>query len=76
MTDQQNTAAVSDEDTAPQFSLQRIYVRGLPPEVLDALDGDHRLRLPMREGCRSLNLQHRGGRLMRPTAPASPFSTA
>ncbi|MQT71857.1 protein-export chaperone SecB, partial [Pseudomonas sp. FSL R10-0071] len=29
MTDQQNTAAVSDEDTAPQFSLQRIYVRDL-----------------------------------------------
>ena len=32
--------------------------RGLPPEVLDALDGDHRLRLPMREGCRSLNLSN------------------
>ena len=33
MTDQQNTAAVSDEDTAPQFSLQRIYVRDLSSEA-------------------------------------------
>ena len=33
MTDQQNTAAVSDEDTAPQFSLQRIYVRDLSYEA-------------------------------------------
>ena len=33
MTDQQNTAAVSDEDTAPQFSLQRIYVRDLSFEA-------------------------------------------
>lgn len=32
--------------------------RGLPAEVLDALDGDHRLRLPMREDCRSLNLSN------------------
>jgi tRNA (cytidine(34)-2'-O)-methyltransferase len=33
--------------------------RGLPPEVLDALpDGEQRLRLPMREGCRSLNLSN------------------
>ena len=32
--------------------------RGLPPQVLDALDGEHRLRLPMREGCRSLNLSN------------------
>ena len=32
--------------------------RGLPPEVLDAQDSDHRLRLPMREGCRSLNLSN------------------
>ncbi|MEE8874002.1 protein-export chaperone SecB [Pseudomonas helleri] len=33
MTDQQNTADVSDEDTAPQFSLQRIYVRDLSFEA-------------------------------------------
>ncbi|KQB55409.1 preprotein translocase subunit SecB [Pseudomonas endophytica] len=33
MTDQQNTAAVSDEDTSPQFSLQRIYVRDLSFEA-------------------------------------------
>ena len=33
MTDQQNTAAVSDDDTAPQFSLQRIYVRDLSFEA-------------------------------------------
>ena len=32
MTDQQNTAA-SEEDTAPQFSLQRIYVRDLSFEA-------------------------------------------
>ncbi|MGV8920281.1 MAG: tRNA (cytidine(34)-2'-O)-methyltransferase [Pseudomonas sp.] len=32
--------------------------RGLPTEVLDSLSGDHRLRLPMREGCRSLNLSN------------------
>ena len=30
--------------------------RGLPADILDSLSGDHRLRLPMREGCRSLNL--------------------
>lgn len=32
--------------------------RGLPAEVLDALDSQHKLRLPMREGCRSLNLSN------------------
>ncbi|WPO99659.1 tRNA (uridine(34)/cytosine(34)/5-carboxymethylaminomethyluridine(34)-2'-O)-methyltransferase TrmL [Pseudomonas sp. HR96] len=32
--------------------------RGLPAEVLDALDGEHKLRLPMREGSRSLNLSN------------------
>jgi tRNA (cytidine/uridine-2'-O-)-methyltransferase len=32
--------------------------RGLPAEVLDALPGEQRLRLPMREGCRSLNLSN------------------
>ncbi|MCQ0168037.1 tRNA (uridine(34)/cytosine(34)/5-carboxymethylaminomethyluridine(34)-2'-O)-methyltransferase TrmL [Pseudomonas sp. S12(2018)] len=32
--------------------------RGLPPEVLDPLGSDQRLRLPMREGCRSLNLSN------------------
>jgi len=32
MTDQQNTAA-SEEETAPQFSLQRIYVRDLSFEA-------------------------------------------
>ena len=32
--------------------------RGLPADVLDALPDGHRLRLPMREGCRSLNLSN------------------
>ncbi|NER59277.1 tRNA (cytidine(34)-2'-O)-methyltransferase [Pseudomonas sp. MAFF212428] len=32
--------------------------RGLPAEVLDTLGSDQRLRLPMREGCRSLNLSN------------------
>jgi len=32
--------------------------RGLPAEVLDALDSNRRLRLPMRPGCRSLNLSN------------------
>ena len=32
MTDQQNTAATED-DTSPQFSLQRIYVRDLSFEA-------------------------------------------
>ncbi|MDJ0709454.1 MAG: tRNA (cytidine(34)-2'-O)-methyltransferase [Woeseiaceae bacterium] len=32
--------------------------RGLPQEVLDALPGGQRLRLPMREGNRSLNLSN------------------
>jgi tRNA (cytidine/uridine-2'-O-)-methyltransferase len=32
--------------------------RGLPAEVLDALPAEQRLRLPMREGCRSLNLSN------------------
>lgn len=32
--------------------------RGLPPEVLDPLGSDQRLRLPMRQGCRSLNLSN------------------
>ncbi|OLS61185.1 tRNA (cytidine(34)-2'-O)-methyltransferase [Pseudomonas putida] len=32
--------------------------RGLPAEVLDALESGQRLRLPMREGCRSLNLSN------------------
>ena len=32
--------------------------RGLPAEGLDALPGEQRLRLPMREGCRSLNLSN------------------
>ncbi|MCW8276202.1 tRNA (cytidine(34)-2'-O)-methyltransferase [Pseudomonas sp. PCH199] len=32
--------------------------RGLPAEVLDALPDEQRLRLPMREGCRSLNLSN------------------
>lgn len=32
--------------------------RGLPPEILDALGPEQRLRLPMREGCRSLNLSN------------------
>ncbi len=32
--------------------------RGLPGEVLDALPAEQRLRLPMRPGCRSLNLSN------------------
>ncbi|MGE8407062.1 MAG: tRNA (uridine(34)/cytosine(34)/5-carboxymethylaminomethyluridine(34)-2'-O)-methyltransferase TrmL [Pseudomonas sp.] len=32
--------------------------RGLPAEVLDALTSEQRLRLPMRPGCRSLNLSN------------------
>ena len=32
--------------------------RGLPADVLDPLGSDQRLRLPMREGCRSLNLSN------------------
>nr|WP_314492341.1 tRNA (uridine(34)/cytosine(34)/5-carboxymethylaminomethyluridine(34)-2'-O)-methyltransferase TrmL [uncultured Pseudomonas sp.] len=32
--------------------------RGLPPEVLDSLPPEQRLRLPMRPGCRSLNLSN------------------
>ncbi|RWU26567.1 tRNA (uridine(34)/cytosine(34)/5-carboxymethylaminomethyluridine(34)-2'-O)-methyltransferase TrmL [Pseudomonas alkylphenolica] len=32
--------------------------RGLPAEVLDSLPTEQRLRLPMREGCRSLNLSN------------------
>ncbi|MET1079607.1 MAG: tRNA (cytidine(34)-2'-O)-methyltransferase [Pseudomonas sp.] len=32
--------------------------RGLPPEVLDSLPSTQRLRLPMRPGCRSLNLSN------------------
>ncbi|SNS00693.1 tRNA (cytidine/uridine-2'-O-)-methyltransferase [Pseudomonas japonica] len=32
--------------------------RGLPAEVLDALESGRRLRLPMRPGCRSLNLSN------------------
>lgn len=32
--------------------------RGLPEDVRNALPTDRRLRLPMREGCRSLNLSN------------------
>ena len=32
--------------------------RGLPAEIRDALPAEQRLRLPMREGCRSLNLSN------------------
>ncbi|GAB7531663.1 tRNA (cytidine(34)-2'-O)-methyltransferase [Pseudomonas sp. 3A(2025)] len=32
--------------------------RGLPGELLDTFSNDRRLRLPMREGCRSLNLSN------------------
>lgn len=32
--------------------------RGLPPGVLDSLPAEHRLRLPMRAGSRSLNLSN------------------
>lgn len=32
--------------------------RGLPAEIRDALPPEQRLRLPMREGCRSLNLSN------------------
>lgn len=32
--------------------------RGLPAELLASLPAEHRLRLPMRPGCRSLNLSN------------------
>lgn len=32
--------------------------RGLPQEIRDSLPAEQRLRLPMREGCRSLNLSN------------------
>jgi tRNA (cytidine/uridine-2'-O-)-methyltransferase len=32
--------------------------RGLPDEILDALPAEQRLRIPMRAGCRSLNLSN------------------
>lgn len=32
--------------------------RGLPPEVLDAVSPDHRLRIPMRPESRSMNLSN------------------
>ncbi|MNJ70624.1 tRNA (cytidine(34)-2'-O)-methyltransferase [compost metagenome] len=32
--------------------------RGLPADVLDSLPAEQRLRLPMKEGCRSLNLSN------------------
>lgn len=32
--------------------------RGLPSDVLDEFDGDHKLKLPMQAGCRSLNLSN------------------
>ena len=32
--------------------------RGLPAHILDEFDADHRLKLPMQPGCRSLNLSN------------------
>ena len=32
--------------------------RGLPAEILDSLDGDHKLRIPMANASRSLNLSN------------------
>jgi len=32
--------------------------RGLPPEILDRFDAEHRLRLPMLPGSRSMNLSN------------------
>ena len=32
--------------------------RGLPPEILEMFDGEHRLRLPMLPGSRSMNLSN------------------
>ena len=32
--------------------------RGLPTEILDSLDGDHKLRIPMASASRSLNLSN------------------
>jgi len=32
--------------------------RGLPPEILDSLDGDNKLRIPMIDTSRSLNLSN------------------
>lgn len=44
--------------------------RGLPEDVRNALPTDRRLRLPMREGCRSEPVQHGGGDRLRSLAPA------
>ncbi|MEM7561756.1 MAG: TrmH family RNA methyltransferase, partial [Pseudomonadota bacterium] len=32
--------------------------RGLPPEILNSLDGDNKLRIPMAQNSRSLNLSN------------------
>jgi tRNA (cytidine/uridine-2'-O-)-methyltransferase len=49
--------------TAPRFAAGDAFLlgpetRGLPQAVLDALPPEQRLRLPMREGSRSLNLSN------------------
>lgn len=48
---------------APRYQPDDIFLfgpesRGLPLELMQALPDDQRLRLPMREGCRSLNLSN------------------
>ena len=48
---------------APRFSAGDTFVfgpesRGLPPDVLESFPADQRLRIPMREGNRSLNLSN------------------
>jgi tRNA (cytidine/uridine-2'-O-)-methyltransferase len=49
--------------TAPAYQAEDVFVfgpetRGLPVEVLEEFPPEHRVRLPMREGSRSLNLSN------------------
>ena len=45
-------------DGAFGFHPQEVETRGLPQALLDGLPEEHRLRLPMRPGNRSLNLSN------------------
>ena len=45
-------------EDAPRVPTLREVDAGLPAEVLDGLSSERRLRLPMREGNRSLNLSN------------------
>ncbi|MCX7175594.1 MAG: tRNA (cytidine(34)-2'-O)-methyltransferase [Proteobacteria bacterium] len=48
---------------SPQYAHDDVFVfgpesRGLPAEILAEIPADRRIRLPMRPGCRSLNLSN------------------